>query len=79
MNFFEQVALMKQSSLIQENVVFYTWGYEIMQAFNDKSFWSGMGEGKDDRFWRLFNVLAVRMNALDGTYPKQIPVEKFHF
>lgn len=77
MAFFEQLALMKQSQLIQENVIYYTWGYDLILAYQDDRFWNSIN--KNDKYWRLFNVLAERIIAIDKKYPKQIPVARFRF
>jgi hypothetical protein len=77
MAFFEQLALMKQSQLIQENIIYYTWGYDLKLAYQDDRFWNSID--KNDKYWRLFNVLAERIIAIENNYPQQIPVEKFRF
>jgi hypothetical protein len=77
MNFFEQLGLMMQSNLIQENVIYYTWGFDLRLAYQDDRFWNSID--KNDKYWRLFNVLAERMIAIDNKFPEEIPVEKFRF
>lgn len=68
---------MMQSNLIQENIIYYTWGFDLKLAYQDDRFWSSID--KNDKYWRLFNVLAEKMIAIDERFPDDIPVEKFRF
>ncbi|MGH7442363.1 MAG: hypothetical protein ACREKE_06800, partial [bacterium] len=59
LGFYEDLALLIHSGLIQEHLAFYTFGYWLDKAWESKHFWLDPGN-KDDGYWFLLRQLHFR-------------------
>jgi len=59
LGFFEEVALMLNSSLIRTEVAHYMFGYYAIRCWRSENFWKGVN--RDSPYWSLFRDFAVRM------------------
>jgi hypothetical protein len=67
LGFYEDLALLINSGLIQEHLAFYTFGYWLDQAWNSKHFWDDP-KNKEDGYWFLLRQLHFRMQAREGAF-----------
>jgi hypothetical protein len=62
LGFYEDLALLINSGLIQEHLAFYTFGYWLEKAWNSTNFWQDP-KNKEDSYWFLLRQLHFRMRA----------------
>ena len=67
LGFYEQLALMQHSGLIQEHLAFYTFGYWLDKAWNSKHFWKDP-RNKENEYWFLARQLYYRMKSREGRF-----------
>jgi hypothetical protein len=60
LGFYEDLALMLNSGLIQEHLAFYAFGYWLDKAWNSKHFWQDP-KNKENTYWFLLRQLQFRM------------------
>ncbi|MCE1162044.1 MAG: hypothetical protein LWW80_03810 [Thiomonas sp.] len=68
LGFYEQVALMLNSKLIEPEVAHYMFGYYAVRCIDSTNFWKG--EDKESPYWALFRHFAQRMKEFE---------KEFHF
>jgi hypothetical protein len=66
--FFEELALMKNSGLVNDQVALYMFGYFAIRCSKSRNFWHGLN--KEQALWSLFWDFARQMETAQ---------EKFHF
>src|SRR5882724_3213213 len=62
LGFYEDLALMLHSGLIQEHLAFYAFGYWLDKVWNSKHFWQDP-KNKENGYWFLLRQLQFRMQA----------------
>jgi hypothetical protein len=62
LGFYEDLALMLHSGLIQEHLAFYAFGYWLDKAWNSKHFWQDP-KNRENSYWFLLRQLHFRMTA----------------
>ena len=63
LGFFEEVALMLNSKLIQPAVAHYMFGYYALRCAESKNFWSDVNRASP--YWALFNDFVARMKKVE--------------
>ena len=58
--FFEELALMRNSGLINEDVTLYMFGYFAIRCYHSENFWFNLN--KDQPLWSLFMDFAIQMD-----------------
>jgi len=62
LGFFEDVALMRNSGLISDQLAHYMFGYYAILCFDSTDFWEGNDHVKrDSYYWSLFSSFVTRM------------------
>jgi len=68
-SFFEEIALMMNTSLISERIVHYMFGFYAIECLDNEDFWENMkgNARKESPYWRLFRefVEAIRKYKLE--------------
>ena len=59
LNFFEEVAILKNSNLMSDELVFYMYGYYAAVCVQSENFWSNIN--KDKAYWVVFLSFAESM------------------
>ena len=54
---FEEVAVMKNSGLIREDLAYYMFGYYAKACWQSGSFWEGFN--RDSLYWQIFKQFAL--------------------
>jgi hypothetical protein len=67
LGFYEDLALLVHSGLIQEHLAFYAFGYWLDKAWNSKHFWQDP-KNKENGYWFLLRQLHFRMRAREGKF-----------
>jgi hypothetical protein len=67
LGFYEDLALLINSNLIQEHLAFYTFGYWLDRAWASKNFWQDP-KNKEDSYWFLLRQMHFRMRAKEGKF-----------
>jgi len=67
LSFYEDLALLINSNLIQEHLAFYTFGYWLDVAWNSKNFWEDQ-KNREDAYWFLLRQLHFRMEGQRTRY-----------
>jgi hypothetical protein len=67
LTFYEDLALLINSNLIQEHLAFYAFGYWLDRAWDSKNFWQDP-KNKEDSYWFLMRQMYFRMRNREGTY-----------
>jgi hypothetical protein len=67
LGFYEDLALLQHSGLIQEHLAFYAFGYWLDRAWNSTNFWEDQ-KNKDNGYWFLLRQLHYRMKAREGKF-----------
>jgi hypothetical protein len=62
LNFYEDLALMLNSGLIQEHLALYSFGYWLQKAWDSKHFWHDP-QNKENGYWFLSRQLHFRFLA----------------
>jgi hypothetical protein len=65
LGFYEDLALLVHSGLIQEHLAFYTFGYWLDKVWKSRNFWDDP-KNKEDAYWFLLRQLHFRMQAREG-------------
>jgi hypothetical protein len=60
LGFYEDLALLVHSGLIQEHLAFYAFGYWLDKVWNSRHFWAD-DKNKEDSYWFLLRQLRFRM------------------
>jgi hypothetical protein len=66
LGFYEQVALMLNSKLIEPEVAHYMFGYHAVRCIDSANFWKG--EDKESPYWALFRHFAQRMKEFENGF-----------
>lgn len=61
LTFFEEIAVLKNSRLINSDLAYYMFGYYATKCLESKHFWSNIN--KNDIFWNVFLRFATDMQA----------------
>ena len=61
LTFFEEVALLTNSGLINRRLAYYMFGYYATRCLESNNFWSNVN--RDDIFWNVFNRFAQDMQT----------------
>ena len=61
LTFFEEIALLKNSGLINGDLTYYMFGYYATKCFESENFWSNLN--KKDLFWNVFLRFAEEMQS----------------
>jgi hypothetical protein len=67
LGFYEDLALLIHSELIQEHLAFYTFGYWLDRVWESKHFWSN-AKNKEDGYWFLLRQLHFRMKQREAGF-----------
>jgi hypothetical protein len=67
LGFYEDLALLIHSGLIQEHLAFYTFGYWLEKAWNSKNFWQDP-RNREDGYWFLLRQLHFRMKQREAGF-----------
>jgi len=67
LGFYEDLALLQHSGLIQEHLAFYAFGYWLDKAWSSRHFWSDP-KNKENGYWFLLRQLHFRMKAREAGY-----------
>ncbi len=59
LTFFEEIAVLKNSALIKDDLTYYMFGYYATTCLESKNFWSNIN--KQDIFWHVFLHFATDM------------------
>ncbi len=62
LGFYEDLALLIHSGLIQEDLAYYTFGYWLDRAWESRYFWQDP-KNREDGYWFLLRQLYFRMKA----------------
>ena len=62
--FYEEVALMLESKLIQKRIAYYMFGYYTIQCDKNQDFWADIN--KESPYWSLFRRFAAKMKKIDN-------------
>jgi hypothetical protein len=74
LGFFEELALMKNSGLINDRVALYMFGYYAIRCFESKNFWYNLN--REEPLWSLFIDFAEQMKIAEHRF--QYKREEFH-
>src|SRR6218665_2888823 len=61
LTFFEEIAVLKNSQLINADLAYYMFGYYATRCLESENFWSNIN--KQDIFWNVFLRFAMEMQA----------------
>jgi hypothetical protein len=77
---YEQMALILQTGLITEDIVFYVYGYELIKVDGNDNFWKN-NDSREDPYWKLYKHFCEEMLAYRERYKPefQFPVSKYKF
>jgi hypothetical protein len=80
LGFFEEIALMHNSSLLKTQVAHYMFGYYAIRCYESENFWRGVN--RNSYYWAIFckfarDMKAIEETILDGATPGQL--EQFRF
>jgi hypothetical protein len=75
LGFYEELALMMNSNLLNEKIVFYMFGYYAIKCWDTESFWRIISEDgtentiqKNNAPWTLFKKFVEQMKLLQDNY-----------
>lgn len=63
LGFFDEIAIMVNSGLIRKEVALYTFGYDVLQCWYSKKFWSNVR--RDSLYWITFKHFAEQLKDLE--------------
>lgn len=72
--FFEELAIMRNSNLINDDVVLYMFGYFAILCNHSKNFWHGLN--RNQKLWSLFFSFAEEMEKADRDF--KFVKERYH-
>jgi hypothetical protein len=61
LTFFEEIAVLKNSQLINGDLAYYMFGYYAVRCLESENFWSNIN--KHDIFWNVFTRFATEMQT----------------
>ncbi len=64
--FFEELALIRNSGLINDQVSLYMFGYFAIRCYQSSNFWHGLN--RNQPFWSLFMDFAQQMESAQRTF-----------
>jgi len=64
LGFFEEIALMHNSNLINDDVAHYMFGYYAIRCYDSPYFWSDVN--KNSYYWSLFAKFVARMKTIES-------------
>jgi hypothetical protein len=64
LGYFEEVALMANSGIVQPKVAWYMFGYYVLRVSESTNFWSNIE--RSDPYWSLFNTFAETMAEVEA-------------
>ena len=64
--FFEELALMKNSGLMNNHVALYMFGYFAIRCYDSRNFWYDLN--RDQPLWSLFMDFAVQMKVAQSNF-----------
>jgi hypothetical protein len=64
--FFEELALMSNSGLVNEQVTLYMFGYFAIRCYHSRNFWTGLN--RDQPLWSLFMDFAKQMDRAHAQF-----------
>lgn len=64
--FFEELAILKNSGLLNESVTVYMFGYFVNRCYDSKNFWTGLN--REQALWSLFMDFAKQMKEAERTF-----------
>lgn len=67
LGFYEDLALLINSGLIQEHLAFYTFGYWLDRVWKSQNFWQDP-KNREDGYWFLLRQLHFRMKTREGSF-----------
>lgn len=67
LGFYEDLALLVNSGLIQEHLAFYAFGYWLDKVWTSKHFWADP-KNKEDSYWFLLRQLHFRQELHKGRF-----------
>ena len=67
LGFYEDLALLINSNLIQEHLAFYAFGYWLERVWESKNFWQDP-KNKDDSYWFLLRQMHFRQLHQEGRF-----------
>lgn len=70
--FFEELALMVNSGVLQAETVYYMFGRTALQLDDCPNFWQGLD--KESRYWFVFRELVKDLRAFENTKPRKVSV-----
>jgi hypothetical protein len=77
LGFFEDIALMNNSGLINDQVIHYMFGYYAIRCYQSQNFWTEVN--KDSPYWKLFSKFAEKMENIEQQTMDTADVSKFKF
>jgi hypothetical protein len=78
LGFFEEIALMHNSKIINSNVAHYMFGYYAIRCYESKDFWNGVS--RESYYWSLFAKFAQKMKVIEDRTRTHTPdVSSFRF
>ena len=66
LGFFEEVALMRNSRLISNEVAHYMFGYYAIRCWDSRHFWSGVN--RESLYWTLFREFVDEMRNVEKRF-----------
>jgi|SRR5882672_242324 len=66
MGFFEELALMQNSGLINDQVTLYMFGYFAVRCLDSANFWDGLN--REHKLWALFIDFAKQMKTAERAF-----------
>jgi hypothetical protein len=67
LGFYEDLALLINSNLIQEHLAFYAFGYWLERVWASKNFWQDP-KNKEDSYWFLLRQMHFRQLQQEGRF-----------
>jgi hypothetical protein len=78
LGFYEEVALMRNSKLLNDQVAYYMLGYYAIRCNESKTFWTGVN--KDAVYWCVFNQFASEMKRYEDLVTSgKMKLDNIHF
>jgi len=64
--FFEELAILKNSGLLNDALVLYMFGYFAIRCYDSANFWAGLN--RKQKLWSLFMDFAQEMKGADRKF-----------
>jgi len=75
LGFFEEVALMVNSGLIEKEVAHYMFGYYAIICWDSKNFWRDVN--RDSPYWSIFRNFVLQMKEIEKSLDFLLNTEKY--